>query len=295
MTAGPTPPARTPQPGRRNEAAPDEVLPTFSEQVSQQLGGVRGMVESSVPVVAFVLVNIVWTLKPALIIAVVTALAIAGYRLSRKQSVRHAMNGLVGIGFGALIAWKTGNPVDFYLPGILISLAYGVAMLASVALRRPLVGWLWAVVADKGSPRWRELPALRRTFGWLTVLWAATYLIKVVVNFAVYFAGGLTNDQKASILGIMRITLGFPPYALLLALTVWAVRRHLPALEQLSARTEQASATFSALPEDDLANLILDLGGTDENQLVAGLEGVVRSGSEDALAAEDGHQRRITG
>ena len=35
-------------------------MPTFSEQVADQLGGVRGMVESSIPVLAFVLVNVVW-------------------------------------------------------------------------------------------------------------------------------------------------------------------------------------------------------------------------------------------
>ncbi len=301
-------------PGRTSTSTDNveaDALPTFSEQVSEQLGGVRGMVESSVPVIAFVLVNIIWSLKPALIIAVATAFAIAGYRLSRRQSVRHAMNGLFGIGVGALIAWKTGSPKDFYLPGILLSLGYGLAMMASVALRRPLVGWLWAIVADKGSQRWRGLPELRRTFGWLTVLWAATYLVKVAVNFWVYFAGGLTDDQKASILGIMRIVLGFPPYALLLALTVWAVRRHLPALARatrdpaadpvsrrsasFAADPVRRSASFAALAEDDLAHLVLDFGGADEDEFVPGLEGVVQAGGEDPLATEDGHQRRVAG
>jgi uncharacterized protein DUF3159 len=287
VTAGRTAPTSAPD--------RDEVLPTFSEQVSQQLGGVRGMVESSIPVIAFVLVNIVWSLKPALIVAVVTALLIAGYRLSRRQSVRHAINGMVGIGIGALIAWKTGSPKDFYLPGILLSLGYGVAMLASVALRYPLVGWLWSVVADRGATRWRELPALRRTFAWLTVLWAATYLAKVVVNLLVYFAAGLSDDQKASILGIMRIVLGFPPYALLLALTVWAVRRHLPALEQTAPATRAGSARFAALAEDDVADLVLDLRSADEDKFVAGFEGVVRTRRDDALAAEDRHERGVPG
>jgi hypothetical protein len=215
-------------------AAPvgSEQLPTFSEQVAQQLGGARGMLESSIPVVAFVVVNIAWSLKPALIVAVAVAATIAIYRLYRRESIRHAINGLFGIGLGALIAWRTGSPEAFYLPGILLSLAYGVAMLGSVVVGVPLVGWLWAVVADKGSQRWRRLPALRRTFAKLTMLWAATYLVKVVINSLVWFAAGLTDDQKASILGIMRIALGYPPYALLLALTIWAVRRHLPALEQ---------------------------------------------------------------
>jgi hypothetical protein len=220
--------------GGAARATSDEVdekpLPTISEQVAQQLGGVRGTIEASIPVGVFVLANIIWSLKPALVVAIVTAVGIAGFRLSQRQSVRHAINGFGGIAVGALVAWHTGKATDFYLPGILITLAYGVAMLISIAIGLPLVGWLWSVVADKGGTRWRQQAELRRTFGWLTMLWAATYLIRVAINFWIYFAGWLTEDQKASVLGIMRITLSFPSYLALLALTVWAVRRHLPNL-----------------------------------------------------------------
>lgn len=209
----------------------DDALPPFSEQVAQQLGGVRGMVESSIPVVIFVLVNVIWSLTPAVIASVTGAVGIAVYRLSRKEPIRHALNGLFGIAIGALIAYRTGEPQDFYLPGIVLSLAYGLAMIASVIWRRPLVGWLWSLVVDLGSTRWRENEGLRRTFGWLTLVWAATYLVKVAINCAVYFSGSLTSDEKSSILGIMRIVLGFPPYALLLALTIWSVRRYLRAQE----------------------------------------------------------------
>lgn len=185
------------------------------------------MVESGVPVVAFVLVNIIWSLTPALIASVAVGVGIALFRLSRKQSIRHAMNGLFGIGIGAFIAWRTGEAKDYYLPGILLSLAYGVAMIISIVARRPLVGWIWSLVADKGAKRWFEESPLRRTFAWLTLLWAATYLVKGVVNIMVWNAATLTSDQKATILGIMRIALGFPPYALLAALTAWAARRTL--------------------------------------------------------------------
>jgi hypothetical protein len=213
----------------------DETLPTFSEQLADQLGGVRGMIETSVPVIAFVIANLIWGLNPGVLVAVATALAIGAYRLSRRQSVRHAVNGLVGIGIGAFIAWRTGNPTDFYLPGILIGLGYVVAMVASVAVRRPVVGWVWSVVADRGSTRWRDDLGLRRTFAWLTLVWASMYLAKAVLQVGIYFADALTEDQKASILGIIRIGLGFPPYALLAALTVWAVRRHLRAVEPVPA------------------------------------------------------------
>jgi hypothetical protein len=217
--------------------AQDEVLPTFSEQLADQLGGVRGMIETSIPVLAFVIANIVSSLNPALIIAIATALGIAAFRLSRRQSVRHAMNGLVGIGIGAFIAWRTGDAKDVFLPGIWLAVGYGVAMIVSIGARRPLVGWIWSVVADKGATRWRDDLGLRRIFGWLTLLWAGTYLAKAAVQFAVYFADTLTDDQKTTILGVVRIALGFPPYALLAALTVWAVRRYLRTTEPLVATT----------------------------------------------------------
>lgn len=208
------------EPGR------EDFLPTFSEQVADQLGGLRGMIESAIPVVAFVVANILTGLQPALIVAIATAIGIAVYRAQQGQTVRHAVNGLVGIGIGALLAWRTGSPKDFYLPGILYTLGYGLAMVGSVIARRPLVGWIWSLLADKGGIRWRLDDGLRRIFNWLTLVWAATFFAKVLVNFWVYFADTLTEDQKASILGIMRIALGFPPYALLLALTIWAVRRY---------------------------------------------------------------------
>lgn len=201
-------------------------LPTFSEQVAGQLGGVRGTVEATVPIVVFVVANVVWSLQPALIGAVGVALAIGLFRLARRQSVRHAANGLVGIVIGAAIAWRSGEAKDFYLPGIWYTAGYCVALIGSVLIGRPLVGWLWSVIADNGSTRWYRDDGLRRTFAWLTGVWATVYLAKLGGNLWVYYATGLTDDQRESILGIMRIAFGAPPYAMLLALTIWAVRRY---------------------------------------------------------------------
>ena len=92
-------------------------------------------------------------------------------------------------------------------------------MLISAVVRRPLVGWLWSVTLDGGGTRWYRQPGLQRAFGWLTVLWAAVYLLKVGVQYALYLA------HEADLLGVARLVLGWPPYALLLAITVWVVRR----------------------------------------------------------------------
>jgi hypothetical protein len=208
------------------QEAAEERQPTFTEQLADQLGGVRGIVESGAPVLVFVIANIIWTLKPALIISVGAAVALAGWRLARKESIRHAVNGLFGIALGAIIAWKTGSAKNFYLPGILLSLAYGLAMLASVALRMPLVGWIWSLLVAKGSTEWRANPRLVRLFSWLTVLWAATYLVKTLIQALIFHA--TPDKDPGTALGIAKLALGYPPYALLLAITVWAVRKRLP-------------------------------------------------------------------
>jgi hypothetical protein len=208
---------------KEQEEQEEEQFPTFSEQLAAQLGGVRGVIESGVPVLIFIVAKLMLPLTPALIVAVSSAVLIAVWRLTRRQSVRHAINGLVGILIGAFLAWKTGSAKAFYLPGILISLAYGLALLGSVLFRRPLVGWAWSVLVAKGSTEWQGDPRLVRLFSRLTVLWALTYLVKVGIQ-AVVFQHTSDNDP-GTVLGILRLALGYPPYLLLIAVTVWAVRR----------------------------------------------------------------------
>ncbi|MBO4206652.1 DUF3159 domain-containing protein [Micromonospora echinofusca] len=208
---------RTAQP--ESDPAGEEGLPSLAEQMADQLGGWRGLVESSIPVVIFVVANILTDLRPAVIASVSVAVAIAVVRLAQRRPVRHAVNGLFGIGIGAAIAWRTGDEKDFYLPGILYGIAYGLALLASAAIRQPLVGWIWSVIVAGGRSEWRQEPRLVRTFTWLTVLWGVVWLAKVGVQAALYLA------DKDTALGVARLVLGYPPYALLLAITVWTVRR----------------------------------------------------------------------
>jgi hypothetical protein len=196
-----------------------ERLPSLTEQMAEQLGGWRGLLESSIPVAVFVLANVITSLRPALIASVGVAVLIAVLRLIQRRPIRHAVNGLFGIGIGAVIAWRTGDEKDFYLPGILYGVAYGLALLGSAAIRQPLVGWIWSVIVAGGRSDWRDNPRLVRTFSWLTVLWGVVWLAKVGVQAALYVA-----DMETA-LGIARLALGYPPYALLLGITIWTVRR----------------------------------------------------------------------
>jgi len=205
--------------------------------MAQQLGGWRGLVESGIPVLVFVLANMALgpffetgdtlavvgdkpALKLAIIASVGVAVLMAVVRLLQGKPVRFAVNGLVGIAIGAVLAWRSGEERSFYLPGIIYSMCYGLALLGSVGIRQPLVGWIYSVVADGGRKDWRDDPRLVRTFAWLTVLWAATYIVKAGLQWLLYLA------HADVALGVARIVLGYPPYLLLLALTIWSVKRY---------------------------------------------------------------------
>jgi len=208
----------------------DEPYPSMSEQIAEQLGGVRGLLESSIPVFAFVVLNVLlggaWldlekrtALYWAIGGAVGTAVLIGVFRLIRKQSIRHAVNGIFGIAVGAVLAWRTGDAKNFYLPGILITLAQVAVFVLSVMVRRPIVGYVWGVLANSGKHDWYGNSRLFRTFQWLTLVWAGSLFVRAGVQ------GWLWLRDEATAIGIVRILISWPIYAATLAFTVWAVRR----------------------------------------------------------------------
>lgn len=223
-------PAPDERPAGGLAGAEDEPLPSMSEQIAEQLGGVRGLIESSIPVCAFVLLNVLLGnngldlpkrtgLYWAIAGAVGTAVLIGVYRLARKQPIRHAVNGVFGIAVGAILAWRTGDAKNFYLPGILITLGQVAVFLLSVLVRRPIVGYVWGVLANGGKHDWIENPRLFRTFQWLTLVWAGSLFVRAGLQ------GWLWLENEATAIGVVRILISWPIYAATFAFTIWAVRR----------------------------------------------------------------------
>jgi hypothetical protein len=191
----------------------------FRQDVINQIGGWRGMAESAVPVLVFIVANMLTALQPALWWSVGSALAIAGWRLARKQSPRQALNGLVGIAIAAFLAARTGRAEAFYLPGILLGLVYSVAFAVSALARWPLVGVAWGFLTGAGTG-WRQDRRLLRLFTWLTVLWAVVWATRIGIQAGMYLGGA-----SATALGVARLILGYPPLVALLAVTIWVVRK----------------------------------------------------------------------
>ena len=204
MTAGPTP----------DPAARTGEFPTLLEQ----MGGVSGVVASSVPVAVFVVVNLVAELQPAIIAALAAGVLVAVWRIARKQRLQPAVSGLLGVGVAAFIAYRTGEARGFYLPGLVFSAVFALAFAISMLVRWPLAGVIWHGINGQGH-EWRRDPRLLRAYTMATLLWTAVFLARLAVQ------GWLYNADQETWLGIARLAMGYPLVGVALLGTVWAVRR----------------------------------------------------------------------
>jgi hypothetical protein len=204
VTAGPTP----------EPAARTGEFPTLLEQ----MGGVSGVVASSIPVAVFVVVNLVAELQPAIIAALAAGVLVAAWRIARKQRLQPAVSGLLGVGVAAFIAYRTGEARGFYLPGLVFSAVFALAFAISTLVRWPLAGVIWHSINGQGH-EWRRDPRLLRAYTTATMLWTAVFLARLVVQ------GWLYNADQETWLGIARLAMGYPLVGVALLGTVWAVRR----------------------------------------------------------------------
>lgn len=197
-----------------SDREPERAFPTLFEQ----MGGVSGIVASTIPVAVFVVANLLLELRPALIAALAAGVAVAVWRIARRQALQPAVSGLLGVGLCAFIAYRTGEARGFYLPGLIYSGVLGAAFLISAVVRWPLAGVIWHGINGDGQT-WRSDPRLLRAYTFATLLWAAVFVARVVLQGLLYFA------EEETWLGVARLAMGYPLIIVALLGTVWAVRR----------------------------------------------------------------------
>lgn len=194
-----------------DEAAAEQTL-------LEQLGGFSGLIYSTLPVLVFVPVNTAFGLTAAIWAALGVAAAILVWRLVRRSPIQPAISGFFGVGICAFIAYRMGEAKGFFLFGIYTSLVYAGVFLASILIRRPLVGIIWGVLNGHGS-EWRGDRRIVRLYDLATVAWVLVFGARYLVQSSLY------DSDHTGWLAFTRIAMGWPLTAVALAVTVWAVRR----------------------------------------------------------------------
>lgn len=183
-----------------------------------QMGGVSGMVYASLPSVVFVVANAAVDLRAAVALGVGAGAGIAGLRLLRREPLQPALSGLLGVAVGAFIAYQTGDAKNFFVVGIWASLVLALVFLASILVRRPMVGVIWSALSG-GGQAWRTDRVAVLGYDIATLAVTAVFAARFVVQNWLY------SLDATGWLAFARIAMGYPLMAVALVVVVWAVRR----------------------------------------------------------------------
>ncbi len=188
------------------------------------LGGRRGALESALPSVVFVVGYLITgsQLTTALVAALLTAAVLAGARLVRREKPVRVVGGLAGVAIAAVVAARTGNAADYFLPSLLANIASALVWAASILARWPLLGVVIGFAIGQRTA-WRQDPDLMRAYSRASWIWTGSFLVRAAVNTPLYLTDNLVG------LGISRVLLGWPMVLLVIATSWWAIRRSLPA------------------------------------------------------------------
>ena len=180
------------------------------------VGGVRGIVEASLPTFVFM----VWFLVTSQVFAsgvaaVAVAVVMGLVRVIQRQSPAQAVAGLAVVVLCVFMALRTGQARDFYVWGFVTNAGYSAAFIASIVARWPLMGVLFGLVRGEGTA-WRRNEVRRRAYALATWVIVAVMLLRLAVQVPLYLA------EAATALGAARLVMGLPLYALGLWLA-WSV------------------------------------------------------------------------
>lgn len=200
------------------EAAGAAAGPEPNQTLLEQMGGVRGLAYSAVPILVFILINSMFGLMPAIWTSVGVAVAIAVLRIVRKEPVQPAISGVIGVAVCAFIAYRSGDAKGFFLLGIWTNLIYGGAFLISLLARWPLVGVAWSAL-NGGGFGWRQQRKAIRGYDLATLAWVIVFAARYVIQQWLY------AEDQTGWLAFARIAMGYPLAGLALLVTVWAIRR----------------------------------------------------------------------
>ncbi|MBV9721962.1 MAG: DUF3159 domain-containing protein [Mycobacterium sp.] len=198
-----------------------------------QLGGLPGLIYSSLPVLVFVGTSRFLGLSAAVMAAIGTAALILLWRLIRRDSVQPAVSGLVGVAVCALIAYLLGQSKGYFLLGIWSSLFWAAVFAVSILLRRPVVGYLWSWFGGHDRA-WRDVRRAVYAFDIATLTWVLVFAARFVVQRLLY------ESDHTGWLVVARVAMGWPLTALAAGVTYLAIR---VAQRALQAATVTAPAT----------------------------------------------------
>ena len=174
------------------------------ETVLKALGGKKGLIDSGLPAVVFLVTfNVRNDLREAIVAALGLSICLAIFRLAKKDTIQHSISGILGVLICAYFANRSGNASDFYIPKLLTNLAYGTAYLVANLVGWPLMGIVLGPLLGENF-EWRKNPQRKKVYIRASWIWVAMFFSRIAVQYPIYRSGNV------NLLGTVNLAMGYP-------------------------------------------------------------------------------------
>lgn len=174
------------------------------DKVINALGGKKGLIDSGLPAVVFLIVfNINQDLQGAIWASLSLAIILAIWRLIRKDTIQHSISGVIGVLICAYFANRSGNATDFYIPKLLTNLGYGTVYLIANLVGWPILGLVLGPLLGENFT-WRNNPRRKKMYIKASWLWVALFFSRIAVQYPIYKSGNV------NLLGTVNLAMGYP-------------------------------------------------------------------------------------
>lgn len=206
-------------------------------QLARALGGRRGIVESAVPTALFTVLFLTTDqIRLSLYVSIGVTAGLLLLRILQRSTTQFVFNALVGIGIGALFAYRAsqsgGSSEDIaravFTPGIIYNSGYAVVIIFTILIGWPIVGFMVGSVTGDATA-WHSDKAMVRLCSQLTWILAIPCVIRVAVQLPLWL------DHQIGLLGASKIALGWPLQLASFAVMAWLLSRNRTPVVQDSA------------------------------------------------------------
>lgn len=136
----------------------------------------------------------------ALALALAAGIGVCVYRLIRSQSVWRAIGFLGVVCVGGTLAARTGQAVNFFLPGLMAQMVMAVLTPVLLLLRWPPMGLAAGLITGERT-RWRRCLVRRRAFTRGSLVTLAGHLVVVSVELPLWVSGRAVALGSADVFG----------------------------------------------------------------------------------------------